>query len=64
MKLYSIKGGLRASPFVDSLAINPLRSLAEFKEQVIGYINLEEVREMRKVEAPSENKEAEESRQR
>ena len=43
VELHSIKRGLQAGPFVDSLAINPLRSLTEFKEQAMGYVNMEEV---------------------
>ena len=59
MELHSIKKGLQASPFADSLAINLLRSLAEFREQVVGYINMEEVWEMRKAKAWTENGKAE-----
>ena len=51
MELHSIKIGLQAGPFADSLAINRPKSLAEFKEWAVGYINMEEVREMRKAEA-------------
>ena len=63
MELYSIKRGLQAGPFADSLAINPPKSLAEFKEWVMGYINMEEVREMKKMEAQIENGRVEDSKQ-
>ena len=51
MELHSIKRGLRAGPFVDSLAITPLKTTAEFRERVARYIKMEEVQEMNKVEA-------------
>ena len=63
MKLHSIKRGLRAGPFADSLAINPSRSLTEFREQAVGYINMKEVRETRKAEAQTENGRAKDSKQ-
>ena len=50
MELHSIKIGSRVGPFADSLAINPLRSLAEFRKRAVGYINMEEIRETRKAE--------------
>ena len=43
VELHSIKIGLRAGPFVDSLAINPSRSLTEFRDRAVRYINMEEV---------------------
>ena len=63
MELHFIKRGLRERPFAYLLAINLLRSLAEFREQVMGYINMEEVREMRKAEAQMENGRAKGSKQ-
>ena len=42
-ELHSIKRGLRASPFADSLAITPLKTIAEFRERVARYIKIEEV---------------------
>ena len=39
MELHFIKRGLPVGLFTDSLAINPLRSLAEFRERAVGYIN-------------------------
>ena len=51
MELHFIKRGLRASPFTNSLAINLLTSLAEFRERVVDYINMEKVQEIRKEKA-------------
>ena len=63
MEFHSIKKGLRAGPFVDSLAINPSSTMAEFKERAVGYINMEEVQEIRKAEAQTKNRRAEDLRQ-
>ena len=50
-------------PFANSLAINPLKSIAEFRERAMEYINMEEVQEIRKVEAQIKNERVEDSRQ-
>ena len=63
MELHSIKRGLKVGSFADSLAINAPRSLAEFRERAMGYINIEEVRETRKAKAPIENGKAKDSKQ-
>ena len=63
MELHSIKRGLRVGLFADSLAINLPRSLTKFREQAMGYVNMEEVQEMRKGEARMENGKAEDSKQ-
>ena len=62
VELHSIKRGLRAGPFANSLAINPSRSLTEFRERALGYIN-EEVLETRKAKAQMENGKAKKSKQ-
>ena len=51
VQLYSIKKGFTAGPFADSLAITPPNMIAKFWERVIGYINMEEIRGMKKAEA-------------
>ena len=43
-----MNSGLRADPFANSLAITPPKTIAEFRERVVGYINMEEVRETKK----------------
>ena len=50
LELHSINRGLQADPFAHSLAINPSRSLVEFEERAMGYMNMEEVQETRKAE--------------
>ena len=54
---------LKGKSFGDSLAINPPRSLVEFREWVVGYINMEEVWEMKKAKAGTENGKVEDSKQ-
>ena len=63
VELHCIKRGLGMGSFADSLAINPLRSLAEFRERVVGYINMEEVQETRKAEAQTKNGKVKDSKQ-
>ena len=60
MELHSIKRGLQASLFIDSLV---RRTMVEFKKRAMGSINMDEVRETRKVEAQTENRRVEDSRQ-
>ena len=63
VELHSIKGGLWVGPFIDSLAINPSRSLTELRDRAIRYINIEEVWETRKAEVRMENGKADEIKQ-
>ena len=63
MELHSIKSGLKASPFADSLAITPPKTTTEFKKKAVGYINMEEDREMKKAEARQEAKNDDDSKQ-
>ena len=60
MELHSIKRGLQASLFIDSLA---RRTMVEFKKRAMGSINMDEVRKTRKVEAQTENRRVEDLRQ-
>ena len=62
MESHSLKRGLWVGPFANLLAINLSRSLAEFRKRVMGYINMEEVRETRKTEALIENERAKDSK--
>ena len=43
--------GLKIGRFANSLAIMPPKMMVEFRERVMGYINMEEIGEIKKAEA-------------
>ena len=45
IELHANKSGLKVGPFVDSLAINPTKMITKIREKVVGYVNMEEIRE-------------------
>ena len=54
--LYSIKVGLKARLSTDSsIAVYPVRTVAKFRELAMGYINMEEMRETKRVEDQQAN---------
>ncbi|XP_072054745.1 uncharacterized protein [Arachis hypogaea] len=60
--LHAIKSGLRPGKFQETIAVTKPKTLAEFREKAKGQIDVEELRQARKIERSSTSKEDDKTR--